>query len=104
VTLNAQQFGGEQLSMFATARDLRHNYTPGDYSADAHDGDPENMWEQKHDEAWEDGLYHQVSDEGVKTPVTVWHTDTSRNLHDGHHRVAAQYDADPDRLIPLNHI
>lgn len=101
MVVNRAQF--EQLPMFATARELREHYTPWDYNEQAHEGDPEIMWEQKHEEVWDEGLYHQIADEGVKKPVNVHHTAHDRELLNGHHRVAAQYDADPEAFIPLNH-
>lgn len=92
MTLNESQFY-EQLPMFATARELREgNATEGDW------------WEDKHDEAWDTGLYHSVAMEGVHKPVNIRPSPGrhERWLINGHHRVAAQYDADPDALVPLN--
>ena len=96
----------EQLPMFAQAKELRYNYTPNDYTVyegDRYD-DPEEMWEEKHEEAWDSGLYREVSQHGVQKPVNVMHSGRSaKKLLNGHHRVAAAVDSDPYSEIPLNH-
>lgn len=44
-----------------------------------------------------DSLYLSIQQEGVKDPVHIG----GGVLSQGHHRVAAQVDIDPDRLVPV---
>lgn len=116
MVISKAQFPG-QLSMFATARELRHG------ASNEADDFPD-FWERKLEETkldqypdWHDSageripedrrMWESIKKEGVRTPVSVSYVDVGgksvRRLNAGHHRVAAQYDIDPDRLIPLYH-
>ena len=100
---------GQQLAMFMTARELHDGSTvvPGDVEANysAHE-----MWSDKNkhnDDAVGDSptFSAQVSSVGVLRPVSVIHYDDGGSpvLSDGHHRVQAAYDHNPDTYVPVSH-
>lgn len=108
MTLNPQQFEGEQLPMFMTARDIHRTITPGDMGGF---DKPAQMWadklaESKVDNA-DDGtdrtIWQSVKDEGVRSPVDIAHRPSGPMLWDGHHRVVSALNTDPDQYVPVLH-
>lgn len=106
-----------QLPMFMTARELRHETTPGDFVARKF-GVPqsvEDMWDRKTRESesprndyWNDSnesLAALIRREGVKEPVWLTHERgmPRPTLSDGHHRVAAAHRINPNSLLPVEH-
>ncbi len=82
---------------FHTARELKESF----YAGDRRGGETvDELWNRKLVKSQKRGLfkrtslYDSVEREGVKKPLAV----TPENkLLDGHHRVAAMYEIDPDR-------
>ena len=115
--LNPQQFG-EQLDMFKPAREIVEGMHTGDFENNL--GDSSNFakhwgWQAKLDEAKTDRFYHtyagkeslydSVGRQGIKQPVAIrhWADRPGPQLANGHHRVAAAYDQNPDMLVPVVH-
>ena len=123
----------KQLSMFMPARELYNMQpNPGDVKEEAHnrywDSDdlpPEHtpeeekqyMWDVKlahtkeeagSPEGWRaGGLHKAIAKEGVLEPVQIAHysRDDIPHIMDGHHRVAAANDINPDMEVPIqNHV
>ena len=106
----------KQLDMYKTAKELRHGKLLDVEANKVFDKmhsthlTPEHVIEQqvmdqKLNEAKSTGLYDSIKNSGVLKPVYV-----SRNKHfgdgvlgDGHHRIAAAHDIDPNMLIPVEH-
>ena len=116
-----------QLQMFMPARELQ-GMTPSDFNPQLghghHHGTLEGMWSNKLEESKaeeyniesERSLHDRITSEGVKEPVQVTRTaadfgeGTSRAhlrnqdvLFDGHHRVAAAANIDPNMEVPVEH-
>lgn len=116
-----------QLTMFHTARELRGGgvgkFLPADmeevedYDSDELDSDgtykmrPETedeAWERKGEEAEMSGLTEHIAEHGgVARPVDLSVGDRlvgheTGTIMNGHHRVAAQHDVNPDALVPVN--
>ena len=50
------------------------------------------------------GLYDSIKAQGVSTPVYVSHNAKfGQTVGDGHHRIAAAHDIDPNMLLPVEH-
>ena len=76
---------------------------------------PDELWERKTDESWDNGLAQSIEQKGVSRAVDIVHgpapyddidaRDTSRPwLGNGYHRVAAAQDVrGSDELIPVEH-
>lgn len=104
----------QQLAMFHTAGELRHNVTPLD--AWQHKS-PQAMWDHKLEQAksWSADLgqrqtpgattlHASIAAGGVRQPVELMHSPTGTvRLMEGHHRVAAAFAHDPKSLIPVLH-
>lgn len=110
--VNPEQF--QQLDMFRPARDLADPSKIQHGDAYQTKGDTTALAEQKVASAGASGLYKGVAHEGVKEPVGVYHLSgwpeyegaTFRNgefLRNGHHRVFAANDIDPDSEVPIRH-
>ena len=113
-----------QLQMFMPARELQ-GLTPSDFDPNrstSHTVD--DMWANKLEESKaeeyniesERSLHDRIASEGVKEPVQVTRTAADfgegtirahlRNqdvLFDGHHRVAAAANIDPNMEVPVEH-
>lgn len=52
-----------------------------------------------------DSLYQSIQKEGVKTPIRLrMHQETkTEQINDGHHRVAAAYDINPEMYLPVSY-
>lgn len=110
-----------QLAMFIPAKDLI-TATPneGDFEWDNR-GDLETedqLWGRKlkesqnrhwnvargHKTLWEgQGLHESIASEGVREPVRIMHVGNDVSVLQGHHRIAAAHDVDPEMLIPVVH-
>jgi hypothetical protein len=95
----------EQLPMFMTAGDIKSKIT---YSDDGDVGGK--LWSRKLSESKRGGLYRSIKAKGVKKPVELQRnlnrstfTPVGYQLNDGHHRVAAAADIDPNMLVPVTH-
>jgi hypothetical protein len=51
----------------------------------------------------EETLYNSVKKHGVKNPVEISYSGDKEMLTDGHHRVAAAYDINPQMFIPVTY-
>lgn len=104
-----------QLKMFMSSNELMNDIEPGDFhGANAKEGWSHKLRESK---ASMDtgrhgsGVHKSVAKGGVRNPVEIYHlsaspvdgTQFAPRLMNGHHRVAAQADIDPERLIPVEH-
>lgn len=47
----------------------------------------------------EDTLYKSIQKHGVKTPVRLAHSDGLTHIYNGHHRIAAAYDINPEMYV-----
>lgn len=112
---------GEQLSMFMPAKTLRgmrphlgdieaETEAWGDYQEPGEAGPGMRnkkrfMWQVKLEESNDfDDLYGSIAQEGVHTPVVVQHYGKSKTrLAEGHHRVAAAYNINPNMEVPVEH-
>lgn len=110
-SLNEDQFSG-QLRMFAPAHEIKAAIDAGNL----HTGDDEletgkvpmsQMWRIKRREAQWEGTHKSVQEEGVKTPLHIFHDPEGEEqgswLWDGHHRLISAYDKDPNAEIPLKY-
>ena len=65
------------------------------------------MWSEKLDESKSgnrEGLHESIAKEGVLEPVKIKHDDGAEShIADGHHRVAAANDINPDMEVPVEH-
>ena len=115
--LSAQQW--EQLPMFMKAGEVKEKIN---YSPDPH-RDIEHLWDYNLHEAKTGAirnarylptrarkgasLYDSIKREGVKKPVELIPNPSYKksgvHLAEGHHRVAAAADINPDMLIPVQH-
>lgn len=105
----------DQLRMFVPARELREDFHPTDAGllSETPKSNVTRTWRQKKNEAssptWPfyDGnrptLAEDVKERGVQRPVIIGRSrHHGRGLiHDGHHRVAAAYAANPDMEVPV---
>ena len=100
-----------QLDLYKTAKELRHSTLLDVEGAKVWDAgrtpaaqvDKEIM-DQKLGESRKTGLYDSVKTEGVKKPVYVTNNKQfGQTVGDGHHRIAAAYDIDPNMLVPVDH-
>lgn len=85
---------------------------PGDIDVDhsewSYEDAAEKMWTSKRFRADRTGLAESIRSEGVHEPVKImhgWYGAAGRGpvLYEGHHRTISQFDADPDRLMPVQH-
>jgi hypothetical protein len=100
-----------QLDMWKTAKELR-NSTLLDVESEkiwdagrtpAHEIE-KNVMAQKLSNSRTTGLYDSIKDQGVSKPVYVsQNAKFGQTVGDGHHRIAAAYDIDPNMLIPVEH-
>jgi hypothetical protein len=107
--LNGQQF--TQLPMFMSARELYGTHsievqqTPESRFGGARRSMPE-MWSVKRRENKRSGLDKDVAAQGVQQPVELTSgRDVIGNvIYNGHHRIEAAHRADPDMLVPVEHL
>jgi len=101
----------KQLDMYKTAKELRGSTLLDVESAKVWDAgrtpaaqvDKEVMG-QKLGESRMTGLYDSIKAQGVSKPVYVTHdAKLGQTVGDGHHRIAAAHDIDPNMLIPVEH-
>ena len=123
----------KQLDMYKTAKELRGSTLLDVEGAKvwdagrtpAHEID-KTIMDQKLGESRVTGLYDSIKAQGVSSPVYVTHNETSAYekssltsvikdvnpsyippsgniIMDGHHRIAAAHDIDPNMLIPVEH-
>ena len=101
----------KQLDMYKTAKELRGSTlldVKGAQVWDAgrtplHELDKQVMG-QKLGESRMTGLYDSIKAEGVKKPVYVTNNKQfGQTVGDGHHRIAAAHDINPNMLIPVEH-
>ena len=101
----------QQLDMYKTAKELRNSTLLDVEGAKVWDAgrtpaaqvDKEVMG-QKLGESRITGLYNSIKAQGVSTPVYVTNNKKfGQTVGDGHHRIAAAHDIDPNMLIPVEH-
>lgn len=65
----------------------------------------ENAPERKLQQSMDDGLYDEISANGVQRPLRVVMSDnhTPPEVTNGHHRLFSQANIDPDRLMPITY-
>lgn len=92
-----------------TARDIVHTFTPGDYSGDPTDDEQLGaFWKQRYEQSrWsptvmgsDDGrqsLFDSIKEKGQQKPVSL--NMKTREILDGHHRIAAMYHINPDQFV-----
>ena len=102
-SLSSGQFH-EQLPMFMTAHEI-DKHEKGDRGLFAHSDESDaTLHARKFDEAKQSGLASNLSKEGVKEPLTIWHdADGSKTLTDGHHRLAVMLQHNPHQFLPVQH-
>ena len=118
-----QHLDAGQLPMFMTGSEIVKHTLLNDagvyYSHNSTEKTPEHKKAEKnmmttklrrskksHEYPPEEPLYNSVKREGVKEPVRVKVSDDPKDalrLVNGHHRVAAQRNADKNRLIPITY-
>ena len=107
----------EQLKMFMSAREVRASYQASDWDRmKTHpQGEPSRM--ETDDEVYDRKLvesrskdwgylHKSIAAEGVHRPVHLsaqFGSQGKPEVGEGHHRVAAAMDIDPDRLMPVLH-
>ena len=109
-----------QTEMFKTAKEL-YGHELNDVEAEHsrlklqegieredHDMDVKGyVMARKLDETKKNGMYNRIKDRGVEEPVKLgqghWGVYQRGVVSDGHHRIAAAYDIDPNMLIPVEH-
>lgn len=102
MALSPDQFGEpEQLRMFMSAREIHSGFAPGDRRGEMGPGADARIWARKLGEARDDGLVASVRSAGVQKPVELLHSEQA--VIDGHHRVAAAMNTNPDQLVPVIH-
>ena len=104
MALNPQQF--QQLPMFMSGQEIMDQVRPRDFISDTPWGAAVG-WRRKIEDA-ETRLpktTKSIREEGVQEPVHVtWGERMYQpELINGHHRVALSHQADPERLIPVEH-
>lgn len=92
-----------------TARDIVHTFTPGDFSGDPTDNEQlGDFWRQRYEQSkWTPtisgsgsggtSLFESIKEKGQQKPVSL-NMDTKEIL-DGHHRIAAMYRLNPDQFV-----
>lgn len=105
-----------------TARDIIENYEPGDFNPDwemdtvpktisDYDYEPvdniEDFWDRKLEGAKFRGsqhtsLYEDLKNEGQKKPILL--NQKTREIVDGHHRLAALHHMNPDQFVKYRSI
>jgi hypothetical protein len=100
----------QQLDMWKTAKELRdstlldvESMKVGREGISHEDMDKEVMGRKLKD-ARSSGLYDSIKASGVSRPVYVTNNKKfGQTVGDGHHRIAAAHDIDPNMLIPVEH-
>lgn len=100
----------EQLRMLMTAKELHDMHsidvqqTPESRFGGAFKS-MDAMWKAKKRENKADGFDKLIAAEGVKDPVslTTGRGIEGRVIEDGHHRIQAAYDANPESFVPVEH-
>lgn len=103
----------DQLKMFMSPREVAGYVTEyGDFGRNTGELPHEVMRENcpvrhaaKTRNLADSGMGASVAAEGVKKPLDIIHSSRSSDtmLNNGHHRLLAQSQADPDRLMPVIH-
>lgn len=101
----------QQLDMYKSAKELRGSTLLDVESAKVWDAGrtpahevEKTIMDQKLGESRMTGLYDSIKAQGVSTPVYVSHSKKfGQTVGDGHHRIAAAHDIDPNMLIPVEH-
>jgi hypothetical protein len=90
----------QQLPLYMTAGDL---HSPAINKGDQNFGEShDDLMKMKLDNARTSTLHHDIKNHGIQEPVTVdWETNT---LINGHHRVAAANDINPNTIVPIRAI
>jgi len=110
-----EHLNAKQLRMFIPAHELM-GFAPSDDRSESEYSEAYGLLERKRShntQSWSniDGdapepLIKSVAREGVREPVTV--TDQDKNgestIWNGHHRIVAAYDTDPNMEVPIRNI
>ena len=59
----------------------------------------EAMWSRKLDEAYDDGTYDSIEEEGVRSPIALG----PERIGNGHHRIATANNLNPHQFVPVMH-
>jgi hypothetical protein len=90
-----------QLSMLMPAHEL-HSMVSSDAPGWS---SPKSMWAAKKDTNDRTGLTAHVAEHGVHNPVTIAHGyQDEPATWDGHHRIQAAFEANPNMEVPVSHI
>ena len=91
----------QQLPLYMKASELHSPaITKGDHFPE--DETHDHLMRTKLNNAYAEGLVHDIKEKGVLEPVKVdWDTNT---LVEGHHRVAAANRVNPDMMVPIRAI
>jgi hypothetical protein len=100
-----------QLDMYKSAKELRSSTLLDVEAAKVWDAGrtpaheiEKTVMDQKLGESRKTGLYDSIKAQGVSTPVYVSNNPKfGQTVGDGHHRIAAAYDIDPNMLLPVDH-
>jgi hypothetical protein len=100
-----------QLKLFMSAREIGDSVSaygdfgqnPGGLPHEAMRTISSDVLERKKNNFGRSGLQESVQTHGVKKPLDITHDSGGMMLANGHHRLIAQSQADPDRLIPVVH-
>lgn len=118
--MGKEHLKGQQLSMFLPAKVLRgmrphigdiedeteawDDYQEPGKSGPGMRNKKRFMWQTKLDESHDEDLYDSIASEGVHEPVTIQNYGKNKTrVLNGHHRIAAAYDINPDMEIPVEH-
>ena len=110
----AQEHLSGQLSMFIPARELM-NYTAGhldgwkpDYvpMSESPDVYRNKLKESKegYDGSGPNNLHDSIKKEGVRTPISLRIRKKDVQINDGHHRLVAAHDIDPNMEVPVRYM
>jgi hypothetical protein len=115
----AGELRGYNLNPYDVEHERTQEHEQWDYSGregPMPDVSHNDVWEIKGEEADSRGLWHDIQDEGVKKPVSIYHGQISAfgdrgrvedpskpTIANGGHRVAAAAETDSDQLVPVKH-
>lgn len=91
----------QQLAMYHTAKDLYHMPMGDEHVFET----KRDLVDQKLGESVKSGLLNSIKKQGVQKPVEIYHEDGTNEkwLEDGHHRVIAAHEVNPNMLVPVEH-
>jgi len=108
--MSSRKLNPNQFQMFMPAHELMATHSidiqryPG-ARLGGHWKSHDEMWKTKRKENKADGLGKHVAEHGVHEPVLLAHQQefNGPSISNGHHRIAAAYDANPRSEVPVEH-